>query len=828
MMRLCQHPDQTPRLKSRSIPGAMPNPATSHQRPTNHNRSKPSPQGLRSRKNGVHRHNPPERVDSQNNILKKSQEASLDDWDLNIPVPKLSLRQAACVVAILSLLCYGNSLYGDFVFDDMEAVLSNKDVKPETPIAELFYDDFWGERLTKNHSHKSYRPITVLTFRFNYFLSGGFHPLGFHLTNIILHSVISVLSLVIFSILFADQPSQDDIDDEDDVRWQLGFSSPRASLLCALFFTAHPIHTESVAGVVGRADLLCALFFFQSFYFYVSALAKGGCGHSLLRLFYCLLCCMASMLCKEQGITVIGVCIIYDVISNCKLDILQIFQYYLSRHRNQTKEDYSVDPRWLPSLLTRLCIMAFCGVGLLIGRLFIMGGGPPPFQHFDNPASFAEGAITRMVNYNFIYSINVWLLMVPHWLCFDWSMGCVSLIESTNDVRVLVPTALWVFLGCLIFKCFMDPPSQRRRVLTMAVALLIIPFLPASNLFFRVGFVIAERVLYLPSLGFCMLLTLMVNRLSSHLPGGRTVMKCVVVGVLVYYASRCIGRNKDWSTEERLYKAGLDVCPLNAKVHYNIGKNAADRGSIDEAITYYRQALSLNPVYDQSMNNLANLLKDQGHLEEAEELLQHAVRIRPQFAAAWMNLGIVQAATKKFSQAEQSYQTALYHRHRYADCYFNLGNMYVELGRHDDALVAWYNATALQPDHTSSWANIATLHDRAGQHETAILVAKEAMKHVPDEPSIYYGLGNVLGKEGRYEEAEAMFLKAIQLNPRLANYHGNLGVLYHRWGKYSKAQQHYQAALELDPKSHNAKENLKKLQQTMTRQSKTQTQTGPK
>ena len=73
-----------------------------------------------------------------------------------------------------------------------------------------------------------------------------------------------------------------------------------------------------------------------------------------------------------------------------------------------------------------------------------------------------------------------------------------------------------------------------------------------------------------------------------------------------------------------------------------------------------------------------------------------------------------------------------------------------------------------------------------------------------------------------------MFLKAIQLNPRLANYHGNLGVLYHRWGKYSKAQQHYQAALELDPKSHNAKENLKKLQQTMTRQSKTQTQTGPK
>ena len=107
-------------------------------------------------------------MDAQNNVLKNSHETYImthEEWDKNIPIPKMSLRNASCMVAILSLLCYLGSCYGDFVFDDMEAVLSNKDLKPETRIVELFYDDFWGEKITNNHSHKSYRPLTVLSFR---------------------------------------------------------------------------------------------------------------------------------------------------------------------------------------------------------------------------------------------------------------------------------------------------------------------------------------------------------------------------------------------------------------------------------------------------------------------------------------------------------------------------------------------------------------------------------------------------------------------------------------------------------------------------------------
>lgn len=68
-------------------------------------------------------------------------------------------------ITILSLFCYLNTLNGQFVFDDVEAVVKNKDVLASEPVTNLLKNDFWGTSILKNHSHKSYRPITVLSFR---------------------------------------------------------------------------------------------------------------------------------------------------------------------------------------------------------------------------------------------------------------------------------------------------------------------------------------------------------------------------------------------------------------------------------------------------------------------------------------------------------------------------------------------------------------------------------------------------------------------------------------------------------------------------------------
>ena len=71
------------------------------------------------------------------------------------------------------------------------------------------------------------------------------------------------------------------------------------------------------------------------------------------------------------------------------------------------------------------------------------------------------------------------------------------------------------------------------RLVTMSLALLVVPFIPASNLFFRVGFVVAERVLYLPSAGFCLLVALGVTALKQHFRKWWTV--CSACGKLALY-----------------------------------------------------------------------------------------------------------------------------------------------------------------------------------------------------------------------------------------------------------------------------------------------------
>ena len=79
--------------------------------------------------------------------------------------PPITFPIAATLTAILAIGAYWPSLEGGFVFDDTEAIVNNADVMPSTPYTVLFSNDFWGRSVVSNRSHKSYRPLTVLTFR---------------------------------------------------------------------------------------------------------------------------------------------------------------------------------------------------------------------------------------------------------------------------------------------------------------------------------------------------------------------------------------------------------------------------------------------------------------------------------------------------------------------------------------------------------------------------------------------------------------------------------------------------------------------------------------
>lgn len=207
------------------------------------------------------------------------------------------------------------------------AIKANPDVQWSAPWTHLLFNDFWGTPLTHSGSHKSYRPLCVLSFRLNHWLH-EFEPAGYHLANVLLHC----LATGLFTLL---------------ARSLLPARSTLAAAVAGALFAAHPIHTEAVAGIVGRADIGAAVFFMLAFMSYrrYAALRSSLCvalRHQRLRakslwplvvkkwcwMTLTLLCAACSMLTKEHGITILAVCAVYDVFVHSRLrprDIASLF-----------------------------------------------------------------------------------------------------------------------------------------------------------------------------------------------------------------------------------------------------------------------------------------------------------------------------------------------------------------------------------------------------------------------------------------------------------------------------------------------------------------------
>ena len=158
------------------------------------------------------------------------------------PCRNLSVRLAAVVCAAIGFMVYVNSLDCRFCFDDLSAITENQDLRsvlirqkslfilhtyyrPDTPWVELLRNDFWGTPMHIEGSHKSYRPLTVATFRLNYMLH-ELEPLGYHLVNVLLHSAVVYLYVLLCGVVFSEV-------------WP--------ALIAGLLFAVHPIHTEAVS-----------------------------------------------------------------------------------------------------------------------------------------------------------------------------------------------------------------------------------------------------------------------------------------------------------------------------------------------------------------------------------------------------------------------------------------------------------------------------------------------------------------------------------------------------------------------------------------------------
>ena len=648
------------------------------------------------------------------------------------------------VAAAAAILSSANSLHGDYVIDDHSAVRTNGDLRPETPLRSLLTHDFWGRPLDAPMSNKSYRPLTVLSFRLNFVLH-GLEVFGYHLGNVLLHAACTALVYVTCMQLLAPGDAV-------------------AARIASLAFAVHPVHAEAVASIVGRAEGLCCVFYLLCLLCYARGAApltpprqagaaprqivahgggshgtKGAVGARLLWLLGAAILGVLATASKEVGLTAYPTAAALDVFAALRPS---------SSHRS----------RWLCGL--RCLVFAGVTLLLLIGSRRIRGADlSPHFSFVDNPLPSLPTFESRLLTTLHVHVVYAKLLLWPTTLSADYSFDCLPAVATLHDPRNLSSAALYFGLGWIggaalhARRCedsdvaaaldrapreegrgdgergsakgsgqakaksrragidagvgsgggsvkssglplrpppeIWDPSLQGRHhpreVAVIAAGrclfLVLFPLLPASHAFLGIGTLVAERLLYTPSVGYCALvgvtLAHALRTVRQHhrdsavaadqdstaagqvaalgvgalgevwvlgpLSNGRRRRGTWYVASLTLHAILCLGfivgfgrlwlRNRDWATSDSITAATVSACPGSAKAQVSLGTMHLQRGAVGEAATTkryaartaFRTALSIHPQYPDALYWLGRVAFIEGRLSDAEPLLLAAL-----------------------------------------------------------------------------------------------------------------------------------------------------------------------------------------------------------
>ena len=150
--------------------------------------------------------------------------------------------------------------------------------------------------------------------------------------------------------------------------------------------------------------------------------------------------------------------------------------------------------------------------GIIIGEALQVGRDV--FRHLENPIAFSDPGLPKALSIGWISLVYLGLLVLPTSQSCDYSFDCLPLIESVSDPRTLVVVAAALVFVLLCAKAAYDGIVRREFALASGLVWLVLPFLPSSHIFVEIGTLVAERLLYFPSIGYCLLFGGFLGRIS--------------------------------------------------------------------------------------------------------------------------------------------------------------------------------------------------------------------------------------------------------------------------------------------------------------------------
>jgi len=639
-------------------------------------------------------------------------------------------KQLHCIlIAVLAFVLYANTLGHQYALDD-SIVITDNDFTLEgvSGIGDIMrYDTFRGffkvEGKDKLVSGGRYRPFTLVMFAIGESIWGGGKPGINHFINILLYAGIGVMLYLWILALLQHKKSYGH-------GWFI-------ALATALLFVAHPVHTECVANIKGRDEIMALLGSIIAAYFILRSY-QSKAGVETKYILYACLAFLVAIFSKENTITFLGVV------------PLMLFVF--------TKASFGEAMRRTLPLLAPAMLF-------IIVRTMVIGfdvGGDPPKELMNNPfikiqgssyVPFSAGEKLGTIFFTLLKYLQ--LQVIPHPLTHDYYPRHIAIMSFANW-QVIVSVLLHLIL--LAYGIML---SAKKKLIGFGILYYIGTLFIVSNLLFPVGTNMAERFLFMPSVGFCFVVAVLLHQLFAKVESGKLVKfekykaPLMIIGlVTILFGVLTIVRNPVWYNNMSLFVTDADTSVNSAKLQNSVGGELVTK-SVEEK---------------NETKRLAMVNKAVGHLNQA-------IKIHPNYKNAYLLLGNAHNYLQDYEKSIAYYEHALEIDANYVDATNNLAVTYRSAGRYygeekndlNKSLSYLTKAEALKPDDLETIRLLGVVYGISGNTNKAISYFTKVTTLQPNSAAAWLNLGNAYGQAGDVQKAEAFRQKAVALDPNVLN-----------------------------------------------------------
>jgi tetratricopeptide (TPR) repeat protein len=597
-------------------------------------------------------------------------------------------------------LVYQPAWHGEFVWDD-DLHLVNNPVLRTGGLAKTWVPG----------SYLNYWPLTFTVYRLEFQL-WRMQPLGFHLVNLMLHAM---ASLLVWRVL-------------------LRLRVPGA-MFAAAIFALHPVNVETAAWIAQLKGLLSWTLALAAVLCYLAHEQRGGWWRQLL------------------GLGLFGLSMLAKGIAISLPPVLLALAWW-QRGRIERRDLLRALP-WF------LLAATMAGVEVWTQRLSTM----ETVVRCDGLASRA--AIAGRAVWFYLGEL-VW----PQNLCFAYPRWQVD----PGRLWTYFPDALLAGMFALAWWRRRDAWGRVALMLIVGYVGLLLPVLGFANIYFMRYSLVADHWQYAAMAVPCAVFAGGVTALARRARLRRAVQGALCLGLLAVLSVLTWRQCGTYKNKETLYHTAIACNPDCWIAYNNLGYALTFQGRLSEAITYYRKALDIKPDYPEAHANLGGALAIQGNTTEAIQHYRLAMKFDAHSAEAHYNLGNALFGRGQVDEALAEYRLAIDCKPDHPSARFNIATILFGRGQWEAAAAQYRKLLEIKPDYAEAYSNLGALLDRRGEFDVAIENFRKALQLRPDFADAHYNLGHTLAARGRLDEAIEQYRKAVELKPGFADARRNLDL----------------------------------------------------